>query len=86
MIHSTWHPVTRHKVELSEGEVHAAIIEYIANRRPHMCPLDVAEDAKPVFEQAGGKGFKFSTEEQETRNGPPGEMVEVVIVEYEAKR
>lgn len=82
MQHNTSYLVTKHKVTLSEGEVKMAVIRYLAERRPHMCPLELASDAQAVLDAEGGEGFTMTFEQEETRYGPPNTMDNIVVVEF----
>ncbi len=83
MLHSTTHLLNRNRVELSEAEVKLAIVEFIANRRPHACPPGLAYEAKAMLEAHGTKVFSIHVEEQDTRNGEPGEKENVTIVKFD---
>ena len=81
MLVSTSQLVTRHRVELDERDVKRALIEFIG-RNPTGDQAGLAGDAVHVFKEQGSAPFTITETEEETRNGPPGEMVKVVIVEF----
>lgn len=81
MLVSSSSQVTHHRVELDERDVNRALIEYIA-RNPTDDQRGLAYDAERMFKAHGSAPFTITEHEEETRDGLPGEMVRVVVVEF----